>query len=132
MKKTARSLGYSITGLRHALAHETNLRRFVLAQFVVFIAAAALGMDLLSMIVLALLAAGFIIVELLNTALERLADTFDDYEKQRNSGHYHPGIKMTKDVSAGASLIALILYGSILVLIFIPYIFLAAGWLTLS
>lgn len=66
---------------------------------------------LVYIIILSLLGGFFIVVELLNTAIERLADTFDDCEKKHRGGHYHPGIKMTKDVAASASLVALSMYG---------------------
>ena len=121
MKQTTRSLGYSITGLRHAVAHEANLRKFLFLEIFLLLAAIALG-DFLLFIALLMVGGGFTIVELFNTAIERLADTFDDCEKQRNSGHFHPGIKMTKDVASAASLIALIVYGVIAVLGFLPHI----------
>lgn len=67
--------------------------------------------SILFILILSLVGGFFIVIELLNTAIERLADTFDDYEKKHRGGHYHPGIKMTKDVGASASLVALFLYG---------------------
>lgn len=67
-------------------------------------------------LILSLFGGFFVVIELLNTAIERLADTFDDYEKKHRGGHYHPGIKMTKDVGAAASLVALLLYGMCLLI----------------
>jgi diacylglycerol kinase len=121
MKKTAKSLGYSVDGLKEAWQQEKNLRTFVLLH-VALTLAAVLFTDLFSVIALNFAAAFFVIVELLNTALERLADTFDDCEKTSKGGHYHPGVKMTKDVAAAASLVALTVYGSIVLLIVLPYI----------
>lgn len=122
MKKTAKSLGHSLEGLRHAWNNETNLRRFILAQALLIILAVALGGDIGSIIMLLIFGGMFVVVELLNTAIERLADTFDDDEKKKHGGHWHPGIKMTKDVAAAAALIALIIDACVVVLIYIPLI----------
>ncbi len=121
MKKTVRSLGYSITGLTHALKSEVNLRRFMLGHLLLILLAVWIGIDLFSILLGTIVAAFFTVVELLNTAVERLADTVDDCEKAHRGGHYHPGIKLTKDVAASASLIALIIYCSTILLIALPY-----------
>lgn len=113
MKRAKKSLGFAIEGLRHAVNTERNLRWFLLGHLGVC-ALFLLSGDVLSVIVMSCVAGFFIVVELLNTALERLADTFDDCEKQSQCGHFHPGIKMTKDVAAGAALIAFMLYLAVL------------------
>jgi len=127
MEKTVKSFGHSIEGFREAWKHERNLRGFVIGHLAVIFISISLRIDVFSLILLSLAAGFFIVVELLNTAIERLADTFDDCEKKTNSGHFHPGIKMTKDVGAAASLVALLLYLGLLTLIALPYAFL---WLS--
>lgn len=120
MKKTARSLGFAVSGLIHAIRHERNLKLFLLAHIVILALGLWLQLTIIEWIVVLVFAAMFMIVELLNTSLERLADTVDDMEKDRKGGHYHPGIKMTKDVAASASLIALATDAGVLILIFLP------------
>ena len=127
MKKTVRSLGYSLTGLSHALKSESNLRRFLLGHIALILLAVYLHIDLFSMVLLTFAAGFFVTVELLNTAIERLADTLDDCEKTQRGGHYHPGIKLTKDVAAAASLIALIVYGATLIVVALPYLIFSFG-----
>ena len=122
MKKTVRSLGHSLEGLVHALKTERNLRCFVIGHCGILAIGFGLRIDLFSLLLLTIFAGLFIAVELLNTAIERLADTIDDCEKTRNSGHYHLGIKQTKDVAAAGSLITLILYAITTLLILTPYI----------
>jgi diacylglycerol kinase len=113
MKRAARSLGFAVSGLVHAFRHERNLKLFALGHIIVCLMFIGVLQDtaLVYIIILSILGGFFIVVELLNTAIERLADTFDDCEKKHRGGHYHPGIKMTKDVAAAASLVALSIYG---------------------
>ncbi len=124
MEKTVKSFGHSIEGFVEAWKYEQNLRKFVIGHLALVLLGIAVGIDLFSLILLSLAAGFFIVVELLNTAIERLADTIDDREKTKQAGHFHPGIKMTKDVGAAASLVALIIYLSLLTLIALPYAFL--------
>ena len=118
MHKTSRSLRYAASGLLHALKHERNLRLFLLAHLPIIVAGFYLKLSILAWMFILIFGAIFVIVELLNTAMERLADTVDDREKKRLGGHYHVGIKATKDVGAAASLVALSLDIVILVLVF--------------
>jgi diacylglycerol kinase len=120
MKYSLKSLGYAFEGCTDVWKHEKNLRRFILAHALV-LAILSLWVDPFSLIILTCFAVFFIIVELLNTAIERLADTFDDRLKVEKKGHYHPGVKMTKDIGAAASLCALLLYIGIFFLITVPY-----------
>ncbi len=120
MKQTIRSVGHAFSGLSHALRTERNLRRFVIGHGVILMLGLWLGITVLEWILIVVFGGAFMIVELLNTALERLADTFDDCEKKHRGGHYHPGIKMTKDVAAAAALIALSMDILLLCLVFIP------------
>lgn len=123
MKKIARSFGYSITGLVHALHSERNLRCFILGHSALLLLGISFGIDLLSLLVITIIAGMFIVVELLNTAIERLADTLDDCEKTRLGGHDHLGIKQTKDVASAAALVMLTVYLACATLMTLPYIF---------
>jgi len=120
MKRTAKSLGFALSGLAHAVKEERNVQLFLLANVVVVLAIIALRIHPSVMVLLVPCAGLFLMVELFNTAIERIADTIDDCEKKRNAGHYHPGIKQAKDVASAASLIALTFYVFVLILIFSP------------
>ncbi len=122
MKKTAKSLGYSIVGLTHAIKSEKNLRHFLLAHALLMLIGIWIRMDIFVLLSACIFAGFFVVIELLNTAIERLADTVDDCEKTHRGGHYHHGIKLTKDVAAAAALIALLLYIALITLTFLPYV----------
>lgn len=109
MKRMMRSVGYALSGLRHAVGAERNIQQFLAGLVVYAFIGAILGFSSFEWFITVLATTGFLIVELLNTAIERLADAFDDGEKKRRGGHYHLGIKQAKDTAAAASLMALIL-----------------------
>ncbi len=108
MKRVVRSMGFALSGLQHAVRVERNIRQFL----VCLIAYIGVGMYLqfwpLEWVIVALTSAMFLIVELLNTSIERLGDAIDDVEKKRRGGHFHLGIKQSKDIAAGASFITLL------------------------
>lgn len=122
MKRSAKSLGYAIEGLLHALQYERNLRHFVIGHALLVGVALVVGIHPFSVIFVTMAAGFFVIVELLNTALERVTDTFDDHLKTARGGHEHPGVKMAKDVGSAASLIALTMYGVTMVFLILPYV----------
>lgn len=122
MKKTKQSLGFALTGLTHAIQSERNIRLFLIAHLVIVGLGYFFGLSVFEWIAIILFAVLFLITELINTSIERLADTFDDCEKKRNAGHYHAGIKQAKDVAAAASLLAFGLDCIVLLLIFVPLV----------
>lgn len=122
MRKASKSLKFALDGLVHAVREERNIRLFLLWHVIVIALGVAFGIPIAGWILIGFLAGIFLITELLNTAMERIIDAFDDCEKKRNSGHYHPGLKAAKDVAAAASLVALILEIIMLALIAYPFI----------
>jgi len=122
MKKSLKSLGFALTGLVHAVREERNIRLFLLMHVVIFALAFALALPLSAWIFIGFLMGMFLVTELLNTSIERTVDTFDDCEKKRNGGHFHPGLKHAKDTAAAASLIALVVEVCMLIFLFLPYI----------
>ena len=120
MRKAAKSLGYALAGIAHVLATERNFLLFLLGCVPV----AALGWVLVisttewTMLVTA--GGVFLTVELINTSIERLVDTFDDYQKRLVGSHYHLGLKFTKDVSSAAALMSLITVVAVILIIFLP------------
>ena len=124
-----RSFGFAFTGIKHAWKKERNLRLF--AKCYVLVIGAGLFLRLLTWEWIAVLGAGFgfITVELLNTAIERLTDALDANRKLDGTTGFHPLLKATKDVAAGASLVCLILVMAILSLVFWPYARIIVGTL---
>lgn len=116
-----RSFGFAFAGLKHAWKKERNLRLF--AKCYVLVIIAGFAARLLTWEWIAVLAAGFgfMTVELLNTSIERLTDALDANRKLDGTTGFHPLLKATKDVAAGASLICLILVIVVLALVFYPY-----------
>lgn len=95
---------------------------FLLGHAALLLLGIIVRVDLPSLLIATFIAGLFVVTELFNTAIERLADTIDDCEKKRNGGHYHLGIKQTKDVASAAALIMLLLYAGCILLIALPYI----------
>ncbi|MDD5056021.1 MAG: diacylglycerol kinase family protein [Candidatus Peribacteraceae bacterium] len=122
MRLTIKSLGHALSGLKHAFVQERNVRKFLMLWGGLAVAALLLKFEIVQWIIFLLVGLCFLTVELINTAIERITDTIDDDRKQANSGHFHPGIKMAKDVAAAASLLALIMFGIVQVLLFLPNI----------
>jgi len=122
-----RSFGFAMDGLRHAWKRERNLRLF--AKCYVLVLIAGLFARLLTWEWIAVLATGFgfMIVELLNTAVERLSDALDHNRKIDGTAGFHPLLKVAKDVAAGASLLCLFLVFATLALVFYPYGRIALG-----
>lgn len=105
-------------GLVHAFKSERNLRHFILAHIFLMLVFVWFGVhDLFQLLFIAMIGGFFVVVELINSAIERLTDTIDDMEKSRKSGNFHPGIKMSKDVAAAASLVALVIYAIIMLML---------------
>jgi len=91
-------LKFALSGLRHALRHEPSLR----AQCAALVAACALLLltrpGALWWALVALAGAAVLAAELLNTAIEQLADALHPQDS--------PAIRTVKDCAAGAVLIA--------------------------
>lgn len=122
MRLFAKSLGYALTGLRHALETERNLKYFLLGYVLILIAGVVAGLDPADWLAVIIASGMFFAIELLNTALERLVDTFDDYQKQMVGNNYHVGLKRTKDVASSAALMGLLTMLVVLALVFPPHL----------
>ncbi len=122
MKRTRKSFGHAVEGLVHAIKYETNLRRFVLGHALLLVLGILVRVDPFALIIATMAAGFFVTIELINTAIERVTDTFDDHLKTARGGHEHPGVKMAKDVGSAASLVALAIYGAMMALLLLPYV----------
>lgn len=108
------SFKYAFAGVMAALKEEPNLKFHFLAGIVVLVLAAILQISELDFIIVLILIGLVISVEMTNTAIEAVIDSFTEKE--------HPGAKLAKDISAGAVLVVSITAGAIGLIIFIPAI----------
>lgn len=108
------SFKYAFNGIWSALKEEPNLMiHFVVAVIVLFLG--WFFQITTGEWVALILSIGLVIsVELTNTALETVVDSF--------TSKSHPGAKMAKDISAGAVLVIALTALSVGLFIFLPYI----------
>src|SRR3989344_1642382 len=92
------SFKYAFEGIVSALKEEPNLKFHFLAGILVLILSFVLRISKQDWIIIIMLIGFVIAVELTNTAIEAVVDTFTDKE--------HPGAKLAKDISAGTVLVS--------------------------
>lgn len=105
LKRIGSALLYSLQGLQSAWRHEAAFRQESILVLLLFPFAWWLGktpLEIISLIGVLLLV---LIVELLNSALEALADAI--------STDFHPLIKRAKDMGSAAVLCSLLFAGSV-------------------
>lgn len=107
-----RSFKYAISGLRALLIQEHNSRIHFTAAILAVAMGFILHISLVEWSILIGIIALVVVVEILNSAIERLADHV--------SPQYSPVIKMVKDYCAAAVLIASLAAVVIGVIIFLP------------
>lgn len=127
MKKTMKSFGFARAGLWHALKTERNLKRFAFGYVLILLLGIICRLSAAEWTAVIISCGMFFSVELLNTALERLADTFDDYQKQLVGSHEHVGLKLTKDVASAAALVGLVTVLAVLCIVFPPHLKILLG-----
>ncbi len=88
----------ALRGIQFAFGLERNIRAQVLAGVMVVLLAALLKVSILELTVFVLAISMVLSLELMNTALEQLEDLVHP--------EYHIAVKRSKDVSAGAVLLA--------------------------
>lgn len=109
------SFKYASIGIFQALKEEPNLKFHLLAGLLVILLGFFLQISSLDWIILVILIGLVISVELTNTAIEAVVDSF--------TLEQHPGAKLAKDISAGAVLVVAITSAAAGLLIFMPYLF---------
>lgn len=115
MKKLIESFGYAINGIRICGKKETNFKIHLLSLLLVIAAAGWLNVSNVEWMII-LLCAGFVIAaELLNTCIEQVCNLV--------SKTFQPGIKIIKDMAAGAVLVAALTAIICGCIIFLPKIF---------
>jgi len=115
IRQFARSLGCAARGLSYALRHESNFQNEIIIAFLIVAAMIYYRVTRAEMIVLSMLIMVVLIMELVNTVVERIVDIL----KPR----VHPYIRLVKDLMAASVLLASIFAAIIGIMIFFPYVF---------
>lgn len=110
-----KSLSHAIRGLGHILRNEKNFQNELVVALVVIFAMAYFRVTRTETVALVLVIAGVLILELINTVVERVVDIL----KPR----VHPYARLIKDLMAAVVLISAIFSVIVGVIIFLPYIF---------
>ncbi len=108
------SFKYAFEGLVAAFKEEPNLKFHFLAGILVIILGLVLKISKADWVTIIILIGLVIAVELTNTAIEAVVNSFVDRQ--------HLGAKMAKDISAGAVLITALTATIVGIMIFMPYI----------
>ncbi|MCU9613915.1 diacylglycerol kinase family protein [Caldibacillus lycopersici] len=114
MKKLWLSFHYATEGLIQALKSERNLRIHIFSAVIVVIFGFLCKISSVEWCILLLTIGGMIVLELINTAIERTVDLATD--------KIHPLAKQAKDIAAAACFIFAIISVIIGLLIFLPKI----------
>jgi diacylglycerol kinase len=110
----AKSFRYALRGLRYVIKNEKNFQNQLIIATVVIFAMIYFKVTRPEMIVLFIIIMGVLIMELLNTIMERVVDIL----KPR----VHPYARLIKDLMAAGVLLTSIIAVVIGLIIFIPYI----------
>lgn len=108
------SFKYAFEGIWQAFREEPNLKFHFLAGLIVVFMGLYFHITRSEWIVLAITIGVVISVELTNTAIESVVDSF--------VSSIHPGAKKAKDISAGAVLVISVTSLSVGLMVFWPYI----------
>ena len=92
------SFNYAFEGIIHVLRTQRNMRIHFLVAGAVLVAAIAIGVSRLELIALMISIAFVLIAEMINTAIEGAVDV--------STTSFDPNAKLSKDIAAGAVLIA--------------------------
>jgi diacylglycerol kinase len=96
--KLFKSFGYAFTGIKTTFTSETNFKIHLLAAIIATALGIILNITVMEWIIIIFCMALVIIIEMINTAIEKLCDVVHK--------DIHPVIKMVKDIAAGAVLVA--------------------------
>ena len=108
------SFKYAFEGLSAALKEEPNLKFHVLVALAVLILSFVLKISQIDLIIVITLIGLVISVELTNTAIEAIVDSFTEQQ--------HPRAKLAKDVSAAAVFIMAVTAAIVGIVTFLPYL----------
>jgi diacylglycerol kinase len=110
------SFKYAFDGIIAALKEEPNLKFHFFAGYLAILLGIVLEISTLDWIIIIILIGLVISVELTNSAIESVVDSFTIEQ--------HPGAKLAKDISAGAVLVVAITAFIVGMIIFLPKLWL--------
>ena len=110
--RIVRAFGYSLRGLGAAWRHEAAFRQETVLAAILIPLGLGLGDDAMERLLLAGAPVLVLVVELLNSAIEALADAI--------STEHHPLLGRAKDIGSAAVLLALLLAGAAWATVLIP------------
>lgn len=114
IKEFCHSFRYAFSGLAYAIRNEKNFQNEVIVGILVVIGMIYFKVTRAEMIVLFLVVFGVLIMELMNTVMERVVDIL----KPR----VHPYARLIKDLMAASVLISSLLAIIVGIIIFLPYV----------
>jgi diacylglycerol kinase len=114
LKEFGHSFRHAFRGLKYALKYERNFQNELTVGIFVVLAMFYFEVTRAEMVALVLVVIGVLIMELLNTIMERVVDIL----KPR----VHPYAKLIKDLMAASVLLSSILAVIVGLIIFLPYI----------
>ncbi len=115
LTRLGKSFSYAWRGLRTVAREEQNFRIQLLAAACVFVLAAVLRVRPSDIALLTLVTGFVLMLELLNSLLERLVDAM----KPR----LHPYVAEIKNIAAGAVFVAALTAVAVAGLVFVPYLY---------
>jgi diacylglycerol kinase (ATP) len=110
--RIAHALGYSLRGLGAAWRHEAAFRQETVLAAILIPLGLGLGDDAMERLLLAGAPVLVLVVELLNSAIEALADAI--------STEHNPLLGRAKDIGSAAVLLALLLAGAAWATVLVP------------
>lgn len=114
IKQFTHSLRYALRGLAYVLKYEKNFQNEIIVGLLVIIGMIVFDVTKAEAIVLFFVVFGVLIMEILNTIMERVVDIL----KPR----VHPYAKLIKDLMAASVLLSAILAVVTGLIIFLPYV----------
>jgi len=122
-RRILRSASHASSGLAFACRTERNLRLFLWGYLPLLLFSSLLLPLGKEEVLLFLISGGlFVCVELINTALERLADAADDHCTSAHQSYCFVTVKHAKDVAAAASLVSLIVVVLVFFIVIVPHV----------
>jgi diacylglycerol kinase len=114
MNRLTRSFSFAWQGLKYCFSREPNFRIHVFISGITVLMAIFFQVSGIEWMVIALCTAMVLSLEMINTAIEKICNIV--HKEQ------HPGIKMIKDLAAGAVLLGAFLAAVCGTIIFLPRI----------
>lgn len=114
MRKLGQSMLFALSGLKHCVLAERNMKIHLLAALTVFLAAVYLGLSRMEWGLLMITVFMVLVAEAINTAIENVVDMV--------TRDYHPLARTAKNVGAGAVLLAAVNAVIMGVIIFLPHL----------